>query len=73
MVRVDGLQVLGAYVHDSIYGRCLAEMGYFQDTFQNILSSVSFSPTSGGIGSSKNIPPIPTNQIPAENTTTAIP
>jgi hypothetical protein len=48
-------------------------MSYFHDTFQNILSSVSFSPTSGGIGNSKNISPIPINQIPAENTSTAIP
>ena len=56
-----------------VYAADAGEMGYFQDTFQNILSSVSFSPTIGGIGSSKNIPPIPTNQIPAENATTAIP
>ena len=45
-----------------VYAADAGEMGYFQDTFQNILSSVSFSPTSGGIGSSKNILPIPTNQ-----------
>lgn len=32
-----------------VYAADVGEMGYFQDTFQNILSSVSFSPTSGGI------------------------